>query len=469
MLLTESVLLATLGVPLSVWLAWQAPVLMRRLFPTMPYYPMNPDVTVFSYLAAASLAAGLTAGLAPAIESLRQRLTPMLAGQDMIARPGGRFGIRDVLIAAQIGMSLVLLAGTVIFLRAGRSIALRDPSVDAAHVMMVPYDPLPGTSAALMPAMSARLRQLPGVRLSAYAAGGDSPGAPQLVVRGRELETRRIVPISIVSASFFEVMRRPMLQGRGFVGEQAFSAVQPIVISDALARVWWPEGSAIGAQLDANDGRRYEVVGVVHADVAFTAGTADSIQAFVLAPPSPSPGDVFLRFEGDAVALQTAVRGVLRDLTPYAVGDPTTLAAADASLASKFMPLVEMVGSLGLTAIGLALVGVYGVVSFAVGRRTREIGVRMALGATRPDIARMVVSSGAPPVVAGIAIGLVLLIPAGIALTRVFRYTPVPLHPTDPLTYAVVVIALAAVSLVTMLVPARRASAVQPSEALRTE
>jgi predicted permease len=469
MLLTESVLLAMLGVPLSVWLAWQAPVLMRRLFPMMPYYPMNPDVTVFSYLAAASLAAGLIAGLAPAIESLKQRLTPMLAGQDAIARLGGRFGIRDVLIAAQIGMSLVLLAGTVIFLRAERAIALRDPSVDAAHVMMVPYDPHPGASAALMPALSARLRQLPGVHAIAYAAGGDSLPAPLLVVRGREISTQRTVPISVVSASFFDVMRRPMLQGRGFVEEQALSTVQPIVISDTLARVWWPDGSAIGAQLDSNDGRRYEVVGVTHADVAFTAGTADSIQAFVLAPSSPSPGDFFVRFEGDAVALQSLVRNVLRDLTPNAVGDPVTLAAADANTASKFMPLVEMVGSLGVIAIVLALVGVYGVVSFAVGRRTREIGVRMALGATRADIAHMVVSSAAPPIVAGIAVGLVLLIPAAVALARLFRDAPVPLHPTDPVTYAVVVITLGAVALITVLVPARQASAVPPSEALRTE
>ena len=290
-----------------------------------------------------------------------------------------------------------------------------------------------------------------------------------LVVSGREIDTRRVVPLSVVSASYFDVMRRPMLQGRGFVEEHSSAPVQPLVISDALAHVWWPKESAIGAQLDANDGRRFMVVGVVHADVVFSAGTADSIQAFALAPPAPASGDLFLRFDGDAASLQSAVRAILRDLTPNAVGDPTTLAAVDAGMALKLMPLVKMVGSLGVTAIVLALVGVYGVVSFAVGRRTREIGVRIALGATRGDITRMVVSSSVPPIASGIAVGLVLLIPAAIALTRVFRYTPVPLHPADPLTYAVAVIALAAVAFVTMLVPARRASAVPPSQALRTE
>jgi ABC-type antimicrobial peptide transport system permease subunit len=128
-----------------------------------------------------------------------------------------------------------------------------------------------------------------------------------------------------------------------------------------------------------------------------------------------------------------------------------------------------MVGSLGVSAIVLALVGVYGVVSFAVGRRTREIGVRVALGATRGDIVRLVLVSGARPVAVGIGAGLVLVVPAAIALTRVFQYTPVPLHAGDPVPYLLVAVSLAFVAAVTMLVPARRASAVAPSVALRTE
>ena len=474
MLLTESVLLAAFGMPLSIWLASQAPGIMRRSFPMMPTYPMDPDTKVLSYLIAVSLVAGLSAGLAPAVESLRQRLTPMLAGQDTIPHIGGRRGIRDLLIASQIGMSLVLLAGTVVFLRGERAIALRDPSVDAAHIMLVPYEPTRGTSATLMPAMSARLGQLPGVRSLAYVAdGGDRLGdTPLLNVRGRSIGTQRLVPISLVSARYFEVMRQPMIQGRGFRDENAGSAsavIQPLVISDALARVWWGDGSAVGTELEANDGRRFAVVGVVHADVAFSAGTADSIMAFALAPPAPTTATFFVRFDGDAATLQSAVHQIAREMTPNAAVVPTTLASADADIASRFMPFVEMVGSLGVTAIVLALVGVYGVVSFAVGRRTREIGVRMALGATPLDIARMILSSSAAPIAFGILGGLVLLVPAAIALTRVFRYAPVPFHPADPIPYAVVAVMLALVAFATMLVPARRATGVSPSVALRTE
>jgi macrolide transport system ATP-binding/permease protein len=471
MLLTESVFLAALGMPLSIWLAWQAPVAMRRLIPQMPYYPMNPDATVISYLAAVSIGAGLMAGLAPVLETLRQRLTPMLAGHDPLARSGGRSRMRDALIAAQIGMSLVLVAGTALLLRAERAIASRDPSVDAAHVMTVTYAPPRGASPAFMSDLSQRLTALPGVRSIAYASStdGGSLGAPLAFVSGRSREGGRHVPISVVSQSYFATMNQPLLQGRGFVGTTAASSLRPLVISDSLARLWWPSASATGARVDTDDGRHFEVVGVVHSDVVFSAGSADTIQAYTLPPPQPGNGVLFLRFDGDTKALQSSAFGVLREMSPVSASLPITLAASDAVAASSFFVMVEMVGTLGIAALVLALVGIYGVVSFAVGRRTREIGIRLALGATRGDIVRLILSSGVPPIAMGIGLGFVLVVPAAIALSRVFQYTPVPLHVGDPVPYAAVAIGLAAVALATMIVPARRASAVPPSSALRTE
>lgn len=472
MLLTESVLLAAIGMPLSIWMAWQAPQLIRRLVPQMPFYPLDPDRVVFAYLTAVSLAAGAAAGLAPALETLRQRLSPMLAGHDALAQGGGRSRVRDVLIAAQLGMSLVLLAGTAIFLRAERAIALRDPSVDAAHVLVAAYAPPKGTSATVLPAMTRRLAELPGVRSVAYAAAaGDNGGSdvPWLGVAGRPAETRRRVPISVVSTSYFETLHVRLLQGRGFDVADRDATIRPIVIADALASVWWPDGGALGAHLTSDDGRRFVVRGIVHPDVAFAGGTADTIQAFAPASAAAPSGNFYLRFDGDATALQSAVRRVEREMTPDAPPDPITLAATDAQIAAKFMPMVEMVGSLGLMAIVLALVGVYGVVSFAVGRRTREIGVRIALGATGADITRLVLTAGVWPIVAGVCAGLVLVIPGAIALSRIFRFTPIPLRVGDPVPYGLVAVGLVAVTLGTMLIPARRAAGTAPSEALRTE
>jgi len=133
------------------------------------------------------------------------------------------------------------------------------------------------------------------------------------------------------------------------------------------------------------------------------------------------------------------------------------------------MPLVDMVGALGLTAVALALVGLYGVVTWTTARRSREIGIRMALGATRADILRLVLVSGARPIAWGLGGGFLLIIPSAIALSRVFEQTPVPLRAGDPLPYAIVAAVLVVTSLATMLLPARRAAAMAPSVSLRTE
>jgi predicted permease len=435
------------------------------MFPQMPYYPMDPDLSVLSYLGAASLAAGVAAGLAPALETLRQRLTPMLAGQDPLSRSGGRSRLRDVLIAAQVGMSLVLVSGTAIFFRAERAIASRDPSVDAAHVMLVPYEAPRGASAAFMPAISARLSSLTGVRSIAYAEGSGDGGArvPLLAVRGRGVESGRRVSIGVVSASYFTTMKQPMLLGQGFMQTSPAGSIQPLVISDALARLWWPSGDAVGALVDADDKRTFEVVGVVHADAVFTAGSADTIQGYALPPAEPRDGQLFLRFDGDAKGLQAAVHDVLHAMSPASAVDPVTLAAADARVASKFFIMVKMVGVLGISAIVLALVGVYGVVSYAASQRTQEIGVRMALGADRSDIVRLVLGRGLLLVIVGIGVGVAIALGA----SRVVASLLFNVSASDPITFVGVSLLLGAMALVASYVPAWRATRIDPASALK--
>jgi len=176
-----------------------------------------------------------------------------------------------------------------------------------------------------------------------------------------------------------------------------------------------------------------------------------------------------IRFAGDVTTLQARVRDALRDLGPASAAVPTTLAAANAAMATNLMSLVDMAGTLAVVALVLALVGIYGVVAFSVGRRTREIGVRMALGARRADILRMVLSTGMRPVAAGVGTGFVLLVPAAFALSRAFERTPVPLRAADPLPYLAVAAVLALAALAAMIVPARQAAAVEPSVSLRSE
>ena len=477
MLLTESVLFAALGVPLSAWIAWQAPGLMRAMFPQMPFYPMDPDLAVFGYLTAMTATAGLAAGLTPALESLRQRLAPMLGGHD--AGFGQRARSRNLLVTAQIGMSVVLLAGTALLLRVEYALGGPDESVDAAHVLIANYDPpraaAPGRSNAgegrpSFDEVAARLEALPGVRSVAYARGASGEfggeGLP-LSIRGSQAVVRRVA-VNVVSPSYFDTLHRRIVEGRALRADDSHATVRRLVISEALAHAWWPGGGAPGAILESAD-RAYEVVGVMRGDLGLAGGSFDPMQAYEMAGDDPSSGLLLLRFDGDARPLQAAVRDALRDLGPASASLPTTLAAANAAMAATFRPLVDMVGTLGATAIGLALVGLYGVVSFAVARRTREIGVRMALGATRADIVRLILSSGVRPILTGLAGGLVLVVPGAVALSRVFERTPVPVRAGDPLPYACVAAALASAALITMMGPALRAARTAPAQSLRSE
>lgn len=469
MLLTESVVFALLGVPLSAWLARAAPAVLRSLIPQMPFYPMEPDAAVFGYLTAATFTAGALAGLTPALESLRQRLVPALGGIDTPF--GGASRSRNILIASQIGMSVVLLAGAALFLRVEQSLRTPDPTADAGHVLLANYDPPRAASAALFAGTIARLAALPGVRSVAFARGssGDLGGEGSILTVGGLSAPAQRAAINVVSAPYFATLNRQIVRGRALHDGDARGPARGLVLSEALAEKWWPGGGGVGARIEAADGGLYDVVGVVRGDVALAGASFDPRQAYTLADASPGGGLLLIRFDGDAASVQPRVRAVLRDLGPASAAMPITLAAAQEAMATTFLPLVDMVGALGLTAIVLAIVGLYGVVSFMVSRRAREIGVRMALGATRADIMRLILSTGIRPVAAGLAGGFVLVVPGAIALSRVFAQTPVPLRAGDPLPYAIVAVVLGIAALATMIGPARRAAAVAPSVSLRAE
>jgi hypothetical protein len=443
---------------------------MRALIPQMPFYPMDLDLSVFSYLLAVSATAGLVAGLTPALESLRQRLAPVLAGHES-GFGGERSRARVLLIAAQVGMSVVLLAGTALLLRVEYALRAPDATVDAAHVLLANYDPPRTAARPSFQQIAARLAAVPGVRSVAYAraSSGEFGGETvPLSIRGSEAAGRRVA-VNAVSPSYFGTLNRRIVEGRALESGDRRAGVGRLVVSEALARAWWPRGGAPGAILESAEHDLYEVVGVMRGDLGLAGGSFDPVQAYAIAGDDPPGGLLLLRFDGDPKPLQAAVRDVLRDLGPASAAMPTTLAAANAEMAATFQPLVDMVGTLGATAIGLALVGIYGVVSFAVGRRTREIGIRVALGATRADVMRLILSSGARPIAAGIAGGFVLVVPGAIALSRVFERTPVPLRAGDPMPYLAVAAGLAAAALITMMVPARRAAVAPPVQSLRSE
>ena len=179
------------------------------------------------------------------------------------------------------------------------------------------------------------------------------------------------------------------------------------------------------------------------------------------------PGDaMFVRFEGDAREAASRVRAAIGAIDPNALTEPRTLTSIRRDLADRFMRLVDMILFLALVAFVLAIVGIYGAVAFSVSRRTKEIGIRVALGATSADVACMVVWSGFKPIALGIAVGFLGTLVAGIGLVRVFRDTPVKPDISDPAVYVFVTSLLAVTGIIAMVGPCRRATSADPVLAL---
>jgi putative ABC transport system permease protein len=234
----------------------------------------------------------------------------------------------------------------------------------------------------------------------------------------------------------------------------------------------WPAADAIGQLVDAEAGSicdscrgPAEVVGIA-ADIASAAGegTGDVI---VYAPRGPSEiGDTLLvRVDHDPAGAARAIHDVMRALDPNTASEPRTMAFLREDLAARFMRIAGMVLFLGVVAIGLAMMGVYGVAAFSASRRTKEMGIRSALGATRMDLVQLILRSGAKPIGAGVGIGLIVAVPASRAVARVL--VRLPIASRDPLVFIATGALVFAVALAAMFGPARHAASADPIHALR--
>jgi ABC-type antimicrobial peptide transport system permease subunit len=234
----------------------------------------------------------------------------------------------------------------------------------------------------------------------------------------------------------------------------------------------WPErscanGDPLGELLEDSRRRTLQIIGIArNTDAGFGAGGT----SIVYTPRADDGGGAMLvRFSGDAAAAAHAVREVIQALDHDAAVEPRTLAAVRDELADRFLRVVGMVGFLGIVAIGLAAIGIYSVAAFAASRRIREMGIRIALGATRTDILALVLWAGARPIVAGLLVGLTLAIVASVGLQQVFAQAPIAIDLRDPATYVAAIAILAALALAAMLGPARRAASADPMYALRQD
>jgi predicted permease len=426
-----------------------------------------------------SVVTALVFGLVPALQAARTSLVPALKDESA-ASVGTRSRAREVLVTVQIALALLLLVGAGLFVRSFRNAQAIDPGFDpqgvllaSVHLGMQGYDDV--RQVEFRERVLRDLSALPGVRsaslafplpLDAYSRSMGVTLEGGATVRESE---RPDVFESMVGPGYFATMRTPILRGRALDERDRAGAPPVAVVNEAFARRFWPGRDALGRRfsLDGDEGPWVEVVGIARDGKYLTLGEPPRPYMFLPLAQRPSPRlTILVRTEGNPEELLPSVRAALQRLDPalplYAVRTlrqqmETPLSGAQSGAAT--------VGLFGALALILAAAGIYGVVSYAVAQRTREIGVRVALGARKADVVGMVLRRGAGMASVGIALGLVGASVLGRSLSG-FLYG---ISGMDWPTYAAIAALLAGVTLLASWIPARRAARVDPLKALRAE
>lgn len=478
-MLTESLVLSVTGgaagLLISVWL-----MDLVALFDLPPAIDTSLDKTVVGFAVAISFSTGILFGLVPALQASKVDLIPALKDSTRQSKISGRrLSTRDLLVVSQVALSLVLLIGSALFLkslqnayRADLGFETRDALLASVDLSLQRY----GTSAQkeFETQIRTRLAALPGVlsvATTAFMPLTTSGMRGLVTVDGhpvREGEDSEI-DMNSVSLGYFETMGISLLAGRDFADRDNQGAPLVAVINDAMARRYWPDQDPIGKRISLSgpQGPFVDIVGVVKNGTYHALGEPEI--AYIYLPEAQNPVGRFTiiaRTSGNAGALADPLRRQVRELDKsLALFDVRTLSEHIDEALSQERMIATLLGAFGLLALLLAAVGIYGVMSYSVTQRTRELGVRIALGAEPSDILKLVVGRGLMLTLIGSALGLL----AAASLTRVVEGLLFGVKPTDPVIFVAITVLLTGVALVASFVPARRASKVDPMTAVRYE
>jgi len=483
-MLTESVLLAltggALGVGLSVWLK----DLLVALAPvgTPRIDEVTTDARVLLFALGATLLTGLVFGLAPALQASRPNLGESL-------KEGGRGAadvrsrMRSLLVVAEVALSLVLLVGAGLLLKSFARLQRVNPGFDSSNVLTLRLS-LPGAryreprdKAEFYSKLIARVEALPGVEsagatLSLPLGGSNYDVWRAFVPEGRALaqENEDNAAYSVVTPDYFRALRIPVLQGRAFNERDDDSSAKVVVINEPLARKIFPGEDPVGKHLTIWRDEKFprEIVGVVGEAKPQGLDADPKLQIYVPHRQDAQWGGLSLvvRARGDMGTLTQPVRGEVRALDrELPVYDVKMMRQVVSDATAYQRVTAVLMAGFALAALLLAGVGLYGVVSYTVAQRTREFGIRVALGAQGRDILRLVLRQGGALVLAGVAAGVAV----ALAATRVLASLLYGVSATDATVFVLVPALLACVALLACLVPARRATRVDPIAALRHE
>jgi predicted permease len=482
MLLAETFLLAALAGLASVYIAYHLPNILwlwihdetRQIVP----WSLAPDWRSFGYLTLVTLFAGMVAGLAPALQSLKINLSESLKGNHgMLGAPARGSRLYGLLIGAEVALSFLLLVFAFVTVRAYHKSLTLDPGFETRQVLYAhlerqsqPSERRPAWDGFHLE-LTARLKALPGVQSIAYASRPPFSNVITIDVQnpGQEIQS---VAFSFVSPNYFTTLGIPIVVGRALQqGDPSCGrgVACPVVISQRLARKIWPNEDPLGKALREPRGQMFEVVGIAR-DVSFRSlGVVDDSMLYLPWRPNTRPYNAFVRFSGDEATLARAVRSNILDLAPEISAGAKTIQSQRDWIIADIERNGRIIVFLVAIAFILAVIGIYGMVSFVVTQRTREMGIRIALGAKGRDIYRAVLGSSMRPVVVGLLVGLAITLGAASAAAKAFGARPITLDFKEPLAYAMTAILLAMAALVAMLVPARRATRVDPMKVLREE
>jgi putative ABC transport system permease protein len=495
-LLTESLLLSFIGAGIGLLVAqWGINLLVAAIPETqlqaMPYLrSAGINLPVLAFLCGVTVLTGILFGLAPGLEASRTSLNDVLKDESRGGTSTGHARLRNTLVIAEISISLVLLVGAGLLLKSLHALLGQDPGFNLHNVLTFsvnlpdssyPSDKTPPYYSAAAVRFdhefTQRLRSLPGVvdvgQTSAIPVSGGS-GTIRFVVEGRAtaLGQEDECQIMTVSTGYFSSLKIPLADGRFFTANDSKDAPGTVVVSRAFVKAYMPGENPIGKRIrftyDAKN-PFLQIVGVA-ADTA-SIDLAALLPAIIYTPNDQGPStflSYMVRTVGQPVAFVGAARAALQQMDPQLpLIQPRSLEEVAAQSPSVFLRRYPsyLIGCFAALAVILAVVGLYGLIAHMVLQRTREIGIRVALGAQRRDIMRMVLRKGIRATLAGVAIGVL----AGLALTRLLSSLLFGVTPRDWLTFSGVTILLLVVALAACAIPARRAMRVDPIVALRYE
>jgi putative ABC transport system permease protein len=482
-LMTESLLLALAGGAVGFLVAFWSKDVLRSLVPfgfgpNQQSVGIDPRVLIFAF--AISVLSGLLFGLAPSMQASKSDLVPTLKGEITmpVGSRGFRFNLRKTLVVVQVGLSLFALITAGLFVRSLQRAQGVNPGFNASNVVLMGfnlgregYTEAQGRN--FHRQVAERIRAVPGVLSATVARDRPFGGGFQRSVfiegqepppggRGVLVQTNNIAP------GFFETLGIALLRGRDFAETDSQQSPKAMIINEAMANRFWPDQDPIGKRLKLFGDQDYrQVVGIV-ADSKYNSLT-EPRRPFMYIPllQEYSPQvNLHVRTSGDSKGMIAALRGEVNSIDPsLSVLNVETLTDRIQQSLGGERTQATLLGTGGVLALLLAAIGLYGVMSYSVAQRTREIGIRMALGAGRGSVMGLVLKQGVTLVSAGVVLGL----GAAFAITRLLASLLFGVSAADPITFVGTSAVLLIVALLASYVPARRATKVDPIIALRYE